>query len=206
MMKLVDGGLALSNSGNGLVSDLEAPESRNTARAVDARRIRVQRGLSLERLARLSGVSRAMLGQIELGRSVPSVTVAWKVAHALQVSLTELMATRDPGSASVLSVAQAKRLSTADGGFVSRALFPEAEPHRAQFYELTLGPGSRERLEPQQAGTRENLIVTCGYLDLTVASARYRLVPGDAILFDADVVRIFENRGGVECCLYLVVA
>ena len=41
------------------------------------RRLRTRQGLSLERLARLSGVSRAMLGQIELGRSAPTITAPW---------------------------------------------------------------------------------------------------------------------------------
>src|SRR3954467_14072950 len=41
------------------------------------RRLRIQRGHSLERLAKLFGVRRAMLGQIELGRSVPTVNLLW---------------------------------------------------------------------------------------------------------------------------------
>ena len=44
------------------------------------RRLRTRQGLSLERLAKVSGVSRAMLGQIELGRSVPTIGLLWKVA------------------------------------------------------------------------------------------------------------------------------
>ena len=48
------------------------------------RRMRVKRGLSLERLARASGVSRAMLGQIELGQSAPTINVLWKIASALK--------------------------------------------------------------------------------------------------------------------------
>jgi DNA-binding XRE family transcriptional regulator len=47
------------------------------------RRLRTRRGLSLERLAQISGVSRAMLGQIELGQSAPTINVLWKIARAL---------------------------------------------------------------------------------------------------------------------------
>src|SRR5689334_16779324 len=43
------------------------------------RRLRVRRGLSLERLAQRSGVSRAMLSQIELGQSAPTINVLWKI-------------------------------------------------------------------------------------------------------------------------------
>ena len=37
------------------------------------RRLRVKQGYSLERLAKQSRVSRAMLGQIETGKSVPTI-------------------------------------------------------------------------------------------------------------------------------------
>ena len=42
------------------------------------KRLRTERGLSLERLAQSSGVSRAMLGQVELGQSAPTINVLWK--------------------------------------------------------------------------------------------------------------------------------
>ena len=54
------------------------------------RRLRKAQGHSLERLAELSGVSRAMLGQIETGKSVPTVSLLWKVADALKSSYEEL--------------------------------------------------------------------------------------------------------------------
>src|ERR1700761_8669022 len=44
------------------------------------KRLRARRNLSLEALAKISGVSRAMLGQIETGRSVPTINVGWKIA------------------------------------------------------------------------------------------------------------------------------
>src|SRR4029077_4639526 len=55
-------------------------------------RLRTRRGLSLERLARASGVSRAMLGQVELGKSTPTINVVWKIARALGVSFSTLIA------------------------------------------------------------------------------------------------------------------
>ena len=52
------------------------------------RRLRMKRGLSLERLSRASGVSQAMLGQIELGQSTPTINVLWKIARALGVAFS----------------------------------------------------------------------------------------------------------------------
>src|SRR5688572_27668106 len=80
---------------SGEVTREEAVEPELDLRAIvgaNLRRLRVQRGLSLERLARASGVSRAMLGQIELGQSTPTITVLWKIARALDLSIASLVA------------------------------------------------------------------------------------------------------------------
>src|SRR5690606_29563326 len=55
------------------------------------RKLRTRRGWSLERLARASGVSRAMLGQIELEQSAPSINVLWRIATALGVQFSALL-------------------------------------------------------------------------------------------------------------------
>ena len=72
---------------------------RATSRPVvgaNLRRLRNQRGLSLERLAQISGVSRAMLGQIELGQSAPTINVLWKIASALEVPFSALISRAGP--------------------------------------------------------------------------------------------------------------
>src|SRR3954471_15921372 len=94
------------------------------------RRLRAQRGLSLEKLAQESGVSRAMLGQIELGQSAPTINVLWKIASALGVTFSALISTPTQGGAAVVRAAAARRITSGDGVFVSRALFPFDRPRR----------------------------------------------------------------------------
>src|SRR5947207_4917328 len=91
--------------------------------SANLRRLRMRRGLSLERLARASGVSRAMLGQIELGQSAPTINVLWKISSALEVPFSALISAQRHGGTVVLRAAQAKKLTSHDGGFSSRALF-----------------------------------------------------------------------------------
>ena len=58
--------------------------------AHNLQRLRSKRHLSLDGLARACGVSRAMLAQIESGRSVPSIKVLCKIAKGLKVSVAAL--------------------------------------------------------------------------------------------------------------------
>lgn len=168
------------------------------------RLLRNARGLSLDVLARLTGLSRSLLGQVELGTSSPSVGVIWKLARAFDVPFSAMLATAQPTSISVLRAGRAKRIVGNDGKFSSRALYPLGDEPDAEFYELTLAPYSREDAHPHQPGTRENLVVSSGRLELTVGTEHFTLTKGDAILFSADVPHSYENPDRDECWLYLV--
>ena len=168
------------------------------------RRLRAKRGLSLERLARASGVSRAMLGQIELGQSTPTINVLWKIARALAVPFSALITNRTAGRTTVMAAARAKVLTSHDGAFSSRALFPFDEPRTTEFYELRLAPLSIEQADAHPPGTIENLIVARGSLEMSVGAERHALGAGDAILFEADVAHQYRNVGSTELVMYLV--
>ncbi len=172
--------------------------------AANLRRLRVKRGLSLERLAQRSGVSRAMLSQIELGRSVPTISLLWKVARALDVSFSALITDAEARAASVLRAREAPFLTNQTGTFRSRALFPLGVQSRTEFYELRLGGGGQEQATPHPAGTVENLVVSSGRLELDVDRATHRLEAGDAIVFAADVPHAYRNPGQTETVMYLV--
>jgi transcriptional regulator with XRE-family HTH domain len=168
------------------------------------RRLRGERGLSLEKLSRVSGVSRAMLGQIELGQSAPTINVAWKISTALGVPFSALLSERAEGGLHVLKAADSKKLTSHDGKFVSRALFPFDERRRVEFYELTLLPGGVEQAHAHNPGTVEYLAVSQGLLEMDVGGRREQLGAGDAIVFEADVPHVYRNLAGGETIMYLV--
>ena len=126
---------------------------------VNLRRLRVRRGLSLEKLSRASGVSRAMLGQIELGHSAPTITLLWKIATALGVPFSAMMASSAPGSIHVLRADEAKWLRSQGGVFSSRALFLFDAPRRFEFYELRLASANASLGQPKAtSGTMTPII------------------------------------------------
>src|SRR5579859_3401060 len=141
-------------------ADLAATVGRNL------RRLRTRQGHSLERLAKLSGVSRGMLGQIELGRSAPTIGLLWKIATALDVTFATLTASDAAGGTSILRRDKAKVLSSGGGQFTSRALFPFDSERRVEFYELRIAPGYEEAADAHAPGTIENLAVSAGRLEL----------------------------------------
>lgn len=192
--KKADGGAPPADMG----ADLAPVVGRNL------RRLRTERGLSLERLAQASGVSRAMLGQVELGQSAPTINVLWKIARAVDVPFSALITSAQATGAKVLRAAVAKRLTSSDGSFSSRALFPYDEPRRVEFYELKLTPKGVEKAEAHAPGTTENLVVAKGAVAVDIGGQTHELGTGDAILFEADAPHVYRNTGAGEAVVYLV--
>ena len=167
------------------------------------RRVRQKQGLSIERLAEKSRVSRAMLSQIELGQSTPTVNIVWKIATALDVPFSALLGDEPKANTSVVRRAESRVLTSNKNAFTSRALFPAHGASPGELYELRFAPESREESEAHAAGTTEHIVIVEGQLIIT-AGERYVLEAGDAIVFEADVPHTYENVQKKEAQAMLV--
>jgi transcriptional regulator with XRE-family HTH domain len=183
-----------------------ASEDISPAVAQNLKSLRTKKALSLEKLAQRSGVSRAMLSQIELGQSTPTINVLWKIAVALEVPFSALIRSATQNETQLLPKKKAKLLMSHDGKFASRALFPFDVPRSVEFYELRLLPEGREDADAHAPGTMENLVVTAGELELHLGEERHRLETGDAIFFRADLPHSYINPGATETRMYLVMS
>jgi transcriptional regulator with XRE-family HTH domain len=174
--------------------------------STNLKRLRTRQGHSLERLAKLAGVSRAMLSQIETGKSVPTISLLLKVADALGVPIANLLVAPASRVPVVLQKNRARIVSASNGRFTSRALFPSDASRRAEFYEVRIAGQHRETAEPQAAGTKENILVVEGRIELSVGNEQPLVVPqGDAVLFHADVPHSYRNLDAKEAVVHVVV-
>lgn len=173
--------------------------------AQNLQRLRSKRQLSLDALARVSGVSRAMLAQIESGRSVPSIKVLCKIAKGLRVSVAAFLEHRECDGVTLMPARDSKRLVSASGAFVSRALYPYDTAHQVEFYELRISPLGEEYSAGHGPGVQENLVVAQGALEISVNEERYLLSTGDSITFYADQPHRYRNPVDSEAVAYLVV-
>jgi transcriptional regulator with XRE-family HTH domain len=196
-------------SGGGVKGAPRAKQRTNHSAALLAtistnlKRLRTRQGHSLERLAKLAGVSRAMLSQIETGKSVPTISLLLKVADALGVPIANLLVTPASRVTVVLPKNRAKIVSASNGRFTSRALFPVDGNRRAEFYEVRIAGQHREVAEPQAAGTKENIVE--GRIELAVGNEQPVIVPqGDAVQFHADVPHSYRNLDAKEAVVHVV--
>jgi transcriptional regulator with XRE-family HTH domain len=204
-----------SNGSNDHQGQDDVPHAHDEARAsefdalehrvgVNLARLRAERQLSLDALARASGVSRAMLAQIESARSVPSIKVLCKVAAALKVSVAAFLRQHAVNGFEHLPADRTARVVTSNGRFWTRALYPDAEPSTAEFHELRIAPLHTEPGTRRAPGTTVNLVVSVGAIEVCVHERRQLLATGDSIVFDADQPHSLRNPGDTEARAFRV--
>ena len=168
------------------------------------RLLRQERGLTLAELAAMCGVSRAMLSQIEQGRSSPSIALGWKIANGLGLPFGALLGEPTESDFVVQRASQTREVFSPDQALRSRALFPGGDRRAPELYELVLRPGGVEAAQAHALGTRELLYVESGPLVLSSAGHRVELSHGDTLFFRADQPHRYENPGTTPARCFLV--
>ncbi len=159
--------------------------------------LRRQRGWSLDRAAEATGVSKAMLGQIERAESSPTIATLWKVAKGFQTSISSFL--EPPPGGSLEGVIYTSENSpgnrlAADPLLVA-SLFPYDAAFGFELLELTLMAGGVRLSEPHAAGVIEHVMVISGAIELLV-DGRWTLLPQrSAVRFAADRPHGYRNPG-----------
>jgi XRE family transcriptional regulator, regulator of sulfur utilization len=166
-----------------------------------------RQGGSFEKLAAFSGLGKKTLGAVALGNIVPTVQLLWKIANALGVPFGSLVSAGGRPGMFVLRNAQKRTISSSDGGFTSRPLFPHDSKRLVEFYELTVAPRHTAYSDAHAPGTIESLVVVRGQIEIAAGKEpAQRLEEGDAMVFDGDVPHKYRNLGSSEALIYLVMS
>lgn len=169
------------------------------ARLKQARRTQ---GLSLDAVAKLSGVSRSMVSQIERGESSPTIATLWNLTRALQVDFAGLLDAQDtPNRIEVLTQADAPTIENRGSGCTIRILSPPEDAGQHEVYELIFAPGGVLDSQPHARGARENLTIIEGTLDITSGEARQQVTAGDTARYAADVAHRLSAPGAARAFL-----
>lgn len=149
---------------------------------------RKNKGLSLEATAKLSGVSRSMLSQIERGESSPTVATLWNLTRALQVDFAGLLDDEKPNLA-IKEIMRDERTPTIDSqgeGCRIRILSPANQVGQLEIYEISFTAQGKLVSEPHSAGCEEHLTVQEGTISVSVDDNIVHLNQGDTIRYAAD--------------------
>ncbi len=174
---------------------------------VNVRKERQVRKLSLDDLAKSSGVSKAMLSQIESGKVNPTVMTVWKIAQALEVDFNVLI----KGEGEKIRKFHVSRredltkLDTGDAGVQIHVLSPPNQAEELELYWLDFKPGAALCSEAHYGGTEEFLTVLSGEFKVSAGRNSATLRAGDVLIYQCDVEHSIENTGGTPGEVHVVV-
>ncbi|MFP5390969.1 MAG: helix-turn-helix domain-containing protein [Gammaproteobacteria bacterium] len=170
-------------------------------------RLRLARGLTLDDLSRMAGVSKSMLSQIEREKANPTIAVTWRLANALGVPIAELLSTtaRPQPKIQIVEAHETPTLPGEHAGYALRILGPMELAGQCEWYELTLAAGGELASQPHDPGAREHLTVLHGVVEVTVAGETQRLRAGATARYPGDSAHLLRNPGKTEARALLVV-
>lgn len=146
---------------------------------------RENRGLSLDQLAELTGVSKSMLRQIETGKSSPTIATIWKIANGLHLSFTALL--RKPEVRAEVKSFKAGSILTAEEEKYRLYPLVPFDPHQSfETYYFEIDPGTTYSGEPHQGDIYEYVFVTRGQLEIMVADKTFTLRENEFLKFEAN--------------------
>lgn len=152
--------------------------------AATLKTLRQDRGWSLSKLAEETGVSKAMLGQIERNESSPTVSTLWKIATGLNVPFSTFI-TPEADRQAVFDPQQQ--------AMVVKPLFPWDETLKFDHFSITLAPGALSESTPHEAGVIEHVVVISGELEMLL-EGEWQTIPADlGIRFAGDKPHAYRN-------------
>lgn len=171
------------------------------------RALRVERGWSLDELARRSGVSRATLSRLENAEVSPTTSVLGRLCAAFGLTMSRLLALVEDAFAPLVP-RDAQPVWTDPGvGFRRRQVSPPSSALAGEVLECELDPGVRIAYErPPRAGLEHHLVLVEGALRLTLAGRGFELRPGDCLRYRLEGESVFETPpgSGARYWLFLV--
>ncbi|AEC02287.1 helix-turn-helix domain-containing protein [Parasphaerochaeta coccoides] len=171
-------------------------------------KLRMSRNLTLNVLSERSGVSKAMLSQIESDKVNPTVATVWKISKGLGVELQDVLDIDDQIKRTfVVNPVQADdgRLETKANGVNIRVLSPLNMVEDMEIYLVSFDPLSTLKSDPHYAGAQEFLTVTKGSLTVTAGENVARIKKGDFIIYHCDVQHEISNESNQPAEVHMVV-
>lgn len=161
--------------------------------------------LTSDRLAELSGVSRAMISKIERGVSVPTATVLGKLAAALEVGLSQLLGRPDRREPRLIKQSEQPVFHDPNSGFMRRSLSPLFADGAVDLAFNVLPAGRSASFPAHHAGVEEHLVVREGTLTVVLADRAFVVSAGDTLFFPSNCAHEFRNETDRVVAFYIVV-
>ncbi len=163
--------------------------------------LRKERGWSLDKAAQETGVSKAMLGQIERAESSPTISTLWKIASGFTVPFSLFIADEQ----SDYSTGQTKALHPSDDKIKVLPIFPYDEKLHCEIFLIELLPGCEHLSPPHQPNVVEHVLVAEGSMEVLLNHTWKPLTKGEGLRFCAHQAHGYRNLSKKNSTIYDII-
>lgn len=163
-------------------------DSFKTHIAKHIKALRQHKGLSLDATAKATGVSKAMLGQIEREESSPTIATLWKIASGLDTSFSAFFAAE-------AKLHEHEWAFPDDAQMKVRTLFEFQADTGMEMFEITLLNQHQQHSSPHGIGVIEHVHVLQGQMQVWLDGVVQELHAGDSLRFFADQAHSYAALG-----------
>ena len=179
-------------------SAISKPRAADREVGAHIRHLRQARSLSIKALAEESGLSIALISQIERGISSASVRVLAKLADGLDIAISDMF---EPGSGStpddriIARKHDRQKIELNRTGITKELLTPFSTHPHLDIYQMTIEPEGSSSDEDFVHQGEEAGVVLEGGMELFVDGKRYVLGEGDSFRFPSSRPHRYLNAG-----------
>lgn len=163
--------------------------------------IRITRHMTLDEVADLTGVSKPMLGQIERGQSIPTITTLWKIATGLKAPLSSFLEEQQ-AEYSLVGLDEKNVILEECGKMRAYPLFAYDPVRNVETFYIEFDKGCHHSSDKHNDGVEEHIFVLKGHLQLIIGDKEIVMNEKQAIRFRADIPHAYNNLSEDECVVY----
>jgi transcriptional regulator with XRE-family HTH domain len=166
------------------------------------RSLRKKKKLTLADLAAATGLSPAIISQLERGLANPSFTTLAQLAHGLDIPVGKLLPSFHESKSPVVRRHERRdlRRSTPEGvgQAVYELLVPDLNGALEALWVVT-DPGHDTSTTPFTHGGEEFGLIISGRMEISIGDDEFTLEAGDSIRFDSTKPHWFRNSSSEQC-------
>lgn len=165
--------------------------------------LRKNNGWSLSVASEKTGVSKAMLGQIERGESSPTIATLWKIINGFKVSFSSFI--KDIPEDIMVNVyrkSDFKQIHPHDDKILIMPLFPFDEKLNFETFVIELLPSGEHISQAHAQGVIEHVLVIEGEMQVLANDLWHSLKKNEGLTFNANQIHGYKNTSSTKAVFH----
>ena len=157
------------------------------------KKIREERGYSLEKVSELTGVSKPSINNIERGLTSPSIDSLWKIATGLSVPISYFFSEFKTAH-TLVNMDELTKIDSKDELVSISSIFSWLPTDNFECFYLELAANANRVSQAHVKGSKELIFILEGQLTMLLGEERIVCKENACLKFDANIAHTYFNE------------